>query len=111
MGWSYCGRNSITGDEMGYSVHSTCACVDCEEEIDHGLSYVCGGMHEGGEYGCGRYFCSGHLSSAWFLINGEQDSAYNIFPTSNDRQLCMKCEKELLQALKDEYGEDNVEFE
>lgn len=65
MGWGYCGINSITGEEMGYAVTGKCSFSGCNTEIDHGLSYVCGGMHEGGVHGCGRYFCSKHLTQIW----------------------------------------------
>lgn len=61
MGWAHCGINSITGKEMGYGVKGVCSHPECKQIIDHGLSYVCGGMHEGGEHGCGDYFCSKHL--------------------------------------------------
>ncbi len=46
---------------MGYGHDGICMLDACEVEIDHGLAYVCGGMHDGGEYGCGRYFCYSHL--------------------------------------------------
>lgn len=61
MGWSDCGINKTTGEPMGYSYEGQCSHPDCEADIDHGLAYVCGGMHEGGEHGCGRYFCYEHL--------------------------------------------------
>lgn len=59
MGWSY-GIN-IEGREVGYSVEATCDLDGCEEKIDRGLAYVCGGMHDGDEHGCGRYFCASHM--------------------------------------------------
>lgn len=75
MGWANCGENSTTGEQMGYAHVGICHDPDCPEKIDHGLSYVCGGdhyqgaggrrafasMHEGGEHGCGYYFCTEHL--------------------------------------------------
>lgn len=61
MGWGDCGVNSTTGEPMGYCHSGTCHHPDCNNIIDHGLAYVCGGMHEGGEDGCGYYFCSSHL--------------------------------------------------
>jgi hypothetical protein len=64
MGWSDCGVNSKTGENMGYGWDGICHAEDCNEEIDHGLSYVCGGMHEGGTLGCGYYFCQKHLTVA-----------------------------------------------
>lgn len=59
MGWGY-GVNA-EGREVGYSVEATCDEPGCEEKIDRGLGYVCGNMHDGGEWGCGGYFCSAHL--------------------------------------------------
>ena len=61
MGWGSCGTNPVTGDEMGYNHFGKCSHPDCDKEVDHGLANVCGDMHEGGEYGCGRYFCAAHL--------------------------------------------------
>lgn len=65
MGWGHCGKNSLTGKEMGYAIEGVCSEKGCKEKIDHGLSYVCGGMHEGGEHGCGDYFCERHLKVHW----------------------------------------------
>lgn len=62
MGWSY-GHNAA-GREIGYSVEAECDEDGCDEDIDRGLSYVCGGMHDGGEHGCGGYFCGAHLFAA-----------------------------------------------
>lgn len=46
----------------GYAVPAVCEHPDCNEEIDRGLSYVCGDEPGGGEYGCGLYFCSRHMT-------------------------------------------------
>ena len=73
MGWGYCGLNTTWNIEMGYTIEGICMGEPCEAEIDHGLAFVCGGMHEGGEHGCGRYFCYDHL--------------YMGAPT----QLCLEC--------------------
>lgn len=62
MGWADCGVNAETGDQMGYAHEGVCHRADCCAEIDHGLAHVCGGMHGGGDHGCGRYFCEKHLS-------------------------------------------------
>lgn len=63
MGWVHCGFNATHNKEMGYGVEGICSHPGCTTKIDHGLSFVCGGMHEGGEHGCGNYFCSQHLFS------------------------------------------------
>jgi hypothetical protein len=62
MGWGY-GINAL-GREIGYTVPASCDEPRCNESIDRGLAYVCGGMHDGGDYGCGGYFCGKHLSFA-----------------------------------------------
>lgn len=59
MGWGY-GINS-EGREIGYDVSATCDHPGCNKEIHHGLAYVCGDMHDGGEHDCGEYFCYDHL--------------------------------------------------
>ena len=59
MSWANCGVDQ-EGRPIGYAVDAECdhpgGC-----KIDRGLSYVCGGMHGGGEEGCGKYFCPEHL--------------------------------------------------
>lgn len=60
MGWGHCGEDD-RGRPIGYAIPATCDEAGCEKAIDRGLSYVCGGMHGGGEWGCGGYFCEGHL--------------------------------------------------
>jgi hypothetical protein len=59
MGWSY-GQNN-EGREVGYAVDAVCDKDGCDASINRGLAYVCGGMHDGDEHGCGRYVCSKHL--------------------------------------------------
>jgi hypothetical protein len=61
MGWSI-GYDSNWGRDIGYGVPCQCDFPGCEEEIDRGLSYVCGGEPYGGNRGCGLYFCSAHLN-------------------------------------------------
>lgn len=60
MGWSGPMPNA-EGRSVGYAVDATCDLQGCERKIDRGLAYVCGGMHDGGDHGCGRYFCEYHL--------------------------------------------------
>jgi hypothetical protein len=49
------------GREAGYAVPDMCNEEGCDEKIDRGLSYLCGDVPGGDEYGCGGYFCWGHL--------------------------------------------------
>lgn len=59
MGWAHCVNTE--GRACGYGVTATCDLDNCDAQIDRGLAYCCGNMHDGGEYGCGRYFCGSHL--------------------------------------------------
>ena len=47
--------------DIGYGVPAFCDDPKCDEKIDRGLSYVCGGEPYGGDAGCGLYFCEKHL--------------------------------------------------
>lgn len=60
MGWSI-GYDRKWGRDIGYGVPAYCDHPGCGEEIDRGLSYVCGGHPFGGDRGCGLYFCGKHL--------------------------------------------------
>jgi hypothetical protein len=81
MGWANCGYNEHIKKWMGYANEGVCAEEGCTTKIDHGLSYVCGSMHEGGIYGCGDYFCTAHLYAL-------DDSFWGSV------QLCAKCLEE-----------------
>ena len=59
MGWGNCGKDS-KGRPIGYYFEATCDYSVCDEKIDRGLAYACGGMH-GEDPGCEGYFCSNHL--------------------------------------------------
>lgn len=91
MGWSY-GIN-LEGREVGYSVEATCDYAGCGEKIDRGLAYVCGGMHDGDEYGCGRYFCGTHLAY-WFRRDPDANWRSSSDPDDHEEmspQLCDEC--------------------
>jgi hypothetical protein len=62
MGWAV-GFDSRWQRDIGYGVPSVCDHPKCSEQIDRGLSYVCGGIAYGGERGCGLFFCDKHLST------------------------------------------------
>lgn len=60
MGWSI-GYDNNWKRDIGYGVPATCDQPKCNEKIDRGLAYVCGGQKPyGGENGCGLYFCEKH---------------------------------------------------
>lgn len=63
MGWEV-GYDNNWERDIGYGVPSICDHPDCNEEIDRGLSYVCGSEPYGGDHGCGLFFCSNHLRMA-----------------------------------------------
>lgn len=47
------------GRDQGYGVPAICDHPDCNNEIDRGIGYACGGdPHET----CGLFFCAEHLS-------------------------------------------------
>lgn len=76
MGWAFCGVDK-DGRPIGYGVEATCDAEGCEEKIDRGLGYACGGMHGQNEVGCDRYFCPKHLSG---------------FDSGPEWQVCVECE-------------------
>jgi hypothetical protein len=61
MGYSIGGPDQH-GRWIGYGVPAYCDHPKCNEKIDRGISYVCGGEPYGGEKGCGQYFCGLHLN-------------------------------------------------
>jgi len=61
MGWSI-GYDTNWKRDIGYGVPAYCDHPGCNEVIDRGLSYVCGGEPFGGEHGCGLYFCGKHTT-------------------------------------------------
>lgn len=61
MGWADCGDDEY-GRPIGYAFEGWCDQPGCSTLIDRGLAYCCGDMHDGGEHGCGKYFCYEHLS-------------------------------------------------
>lgn len=69
MGWAHCGTD-INGRPIGYAHRAKCDWPGCENDIDRGLDYACGGMHGESEYACEKYFCHKHLVTAK-LPNGD----------------------------------------
>lgn len=59
------------GDRWGgYGVPAVCEHPGCDEEIDRGMSFACGG-EPFSEYGCDRYFCGKHrMCKGWDAENG-----------------------------------------
>lgn len=84
MGWSI-GYSINWKRDVGYAVPSICDHPGCGEEIDRGLSYICGGDVGGGEHGCGLFFCSKHLR-----YYGRRDMGTRH---ARSVQLCERCGK------------------
>lgn len=61
MGYAV-GYDSNHKRDIGYGVPAVCDHPGCNEQIDRGLSYVCGGQPYGGDAGCGLFFCGKHLA-------------------------------------------------
>jgi len=57
----------------GYGVPAICEHPGCEEKIDRGFSFACGG-EPNSERGCDRYFCLKHLYYHTFNVNGERQT-------------------------------------
>lgn len=92
MGWSDCGTDS-KGRPIGYGHQATCDHPGCEEVIDRGLGYACGGMHGEDEHSCDGYFCGNHAS--------------NYIPSANV-SVCDGCAKSLTDSaewVEDEDGD------
>ena len=84
MGWGDCGLDS-KGRPIGYLFEATCDYEGCDEKIDRGLSYACGGMHgEATGYDCEGYFCDKHMSCGFEI------------PDVECPQLCLNCEARLI---------------
>lgn len=60
MGWSI-GYDWNWERDIGYGVPAKCDHPTCDKDIDRGLAHVCGGELQGGEDGCGLFFCAEHL--------------------------------------------------
>jgi len=59
MGWSI-GWDNTWKRDIGYGVPALCDHPDCNEKIDRGLNYICGGVPYGSDKGCGLFFCEKH---------------------------------------------------
>lgn len=55
----------------GYGVPAICEQPECNEEIDRGVSFACGG-EPFSEHGCDRYFCGKHFHYTYFKPDGSK---------------------------------------
>jgi hypothetical protein len=60
----------------GYGVPAYCEEPDCNEEIDRGMAFACGGEPFANEVGCDQYFCEKHRELTGFKMNGEMYPDY-----------------------------------
>ena len=95
MGWANCGLDS-KGRPIGYVFKATCDHEGCSEEIDRGLSYVCGDMHGEDEVSCERYFCETHRNN---LVQANDGRLLGI---------CAECREALLASGECEDNEEGV---
>lgn len=79
MGWGNCGTDK-RGRPIGYCHAGKCDHPGCDELIDRGLAYACGGMHGEDEYSCDQYFCAQHRSVV-------------EFNDGSVKEICLKCEE------------------
>jgi hypothetical protein len=60
MGWAI-GTDPTHRRHIGYGVPAKCEHPECDEDIDRGLSYACGGGVMEDVPNCGLFFCGKHL--------------------------------------------------
>jgi hypothetical protein len=85
MGYGNCGTDS-QGRPIGYNHQATCDEEGCEEKIDRGMAYACGGTH-GSDCCCEKYFCGKHLYSV--------DLSKTSLAEVNDGPICAECKEDL----------------
>lgn len=83
MSWAI-GDSTKHNRIIGYGVPCICEHPNCNKKIDRGLSYICGGDIDGGEHGCGLFFCAEHLLHAPAPHEAANDDA-------DYYQLCNRC--------------------
>lgn len=90
MGYAF-GQNN-NGREIGYGVTATCDLEGCEEKIDRGMAYCCGGgegIQNAGmedEPYCGGFFCAKHLN---YGVHGFDEA---VCPDCLEQLQCQDCD-------------------
>ena len=97
MGWSL-GFDEHWNRDVGYEVPAKCDHPDCDEKIDRGISYICGGQVYGGEHGCGLFFCDSHLYYRQAAVRLVQvcercDTGQEPFGPSDDLAEWLECKE------------------
>lgn len=73
----------------GYGVPAICEYPTCNEEIDRGMAYACGG-EPFSEWGCDRYFCSKHTS---YECVSDKKCDHENNCDCEFREICERCAK------------------
>lgn len=99
MGWGS-GEN-YRNEVIGYSHIGVCSEPGCDEEIDKGLYFTCGGL-EGvnGQRGCGRHFCGSHLFYVTSQQEEDEGDEYDPeFDECENAGVCSHCVKRMDAGL------------
>lgn len=81
MGWA---TGELKGRRVGYAIRATCDWPKCNEKIDRGLAYRCGGADFEDDAGCGAYFCGAHRQGDRRLVCVSNTSGYRYVSVCND---------------------------
>lgn len=77
----------------GYGVPAICEHPDCNEEIDRGVSFACGG-EPFSEYGCDRYFCEKHRQfECWKCDGSDEKCDHDITDEKCECECKFVCER------------------
>lgn len=76
----------------GYGVPAICEHPDCNEEIDRGISYACGG-EPFSEHGCDRYFCGKHKNYEYWDNKNERWCRHKNDCDCEMVEVCERCAK------------------
>ena len=74
----------------GYGVPAICEYPGCNEKINRGIPFACGG-EPFSEHGCDRYFCSKHLEYHYINENGEKCQHEEDDCDCECVELCERC--------------------
>ena len=76
-----------SGKHAGYAVEAICEAEGCQEKIDRGLGFACGGdVGDQGGCSCEGYFCGSHLFSVGTLPDTHARTELGAFT-----RLCRQC--------------------
>jgi hypothetical protein len=95
MGWA--SYQNGAGRDAGYAVSATCDHPECNEAIDRGLAYCCGGLSGVSSSSidhkwppCGGYYCGEHMRGfSMMIVDGEEvesicEACYENLPKCPD---------------------------